>query len=74
MLSQKKGENGVYTHPFSWDNSAASNDVDVIRYSMERSVQAPQLGGVARGPFVLLGAPYFGFPIWRVTPLGRNAG
>ena len=74
MLSQKKGKNGVYTHSFSWDSPAASNDINVIRCSIERSAQAPQLGGAARGPLVLLGVLHFHFPIWKVTPLGKNMG
>ena len=69
-----EGRNRVYTHSFSWDNSAASHDTNVIRYSMERSAQAPQLGRAARGSFVLLGTLYFHLPVWRVTPLGRNVG
>ncbi len=73
-LGQERGENGVYTHSFNWDNSTTSCDVDMTRYSTERSAQVPELGGIARGPFALLGALYFRFPIWRATPPGRDAG
>ncbi len=57
-----KGENGVYTHSFSWDNSAASHNTDMTRHSMERSAQVPELGRTAVDPSLQLGALYLIFP------------
>ena len=66
--------NRVHTHSFNWDNSAASHDTNVIRYSMETSAQAPQLGGAARDSSLLLGTLHFHLSVRRVMPLGKDMG
>ncbi len=69
-LSQKKSENGMYTHSFNWDNSATSCDANMTRYSAERSAQVPDPGGAARVSYPQLGAPFSNSVRWEGSTPG----